>query len=172
MGGGEDPALMMDPANCSPVQVAGRCQKRNPSRSLPVRQLYVSNKDWMGNVIRLQTGLHCWSGCSPTLLYPAGMWGAGLTSGSETPRGAQSASAAPRRAHEQNLTQMFHPRLARWRMALWYPSHGFRYRWQSLVSEVRTSRMFTTLNEGRQFFRACQSRIICFDRKSVWFGSL
>lgn len=173
MGGREDPALMMDPANCSPVQVAGTCQK-NPSQSPPVRMAVVCQhtKTERGTSYRLAAGLGCWSGCSPALLYPAGMWGVGLTSGLETPRGAKVQQPLPdvhaSRARHRCSTPA-------WRGDEWhFDTHRtvLATVGRSLVSEFRTSRMFTMLNVGRRFSRGLSKpdNLLWQEVCLVWFG--
>lgn len=83
MGSGEHPALMMDSANCSPVQVSGTYLLPNtPNYSYLFSwwQLYVSiveTKTEGGGIIHLQPGWDAESGCLPALCYPAGMEGLG-----------------------------------------------------------------------------------------------
>lgn len=131
MGGREDPALMMDPANCSPVQVAGTCQKKSlPITACPDGSCMSAHKDRTGDVIPpcSRAGLLIWLlACAPLSSWDVRGW---IDVRLGNSQGGQSAAATPRRAREQSPTQMFHPSLARWRMALWYPSHGPRDCWQ------------------------------------------
>lgn len=117
MGSGEHPALMMDLANCSPVQVSGkyllpkRKKSTSPitSASLPdgrCKSVYQS-----GGVSHTCSLVDAGSGCLPALLYPAETEGLGIhppVSAQMLPR-RQTAAAGPRSAQDQTPAQMFNP---------------------------------------------------------------
>lgn len=145
MGRGEQPSLMMDPANCSPVQVSGTWyllpkmkKKNNNPQLLPhpflmaVVCLCIRCNSEGGSIIHLQSRRDAGSGCVPALSPPLSSWdrGVGDASGclcpsSEIPKGA-TAAAYPRSARRQTRAQMFHPG-AVWRLVArcylsWCPS--------------------------------------------------
>lgn len=112
MGRGEQPSLMMDPANCSPVQVSGtwyllpKMKKKtttpNYCHILSWWQLCVCVSDVTvrgGSIIHLQSRRDAGSGCVPALSPPLSSWdrGVGDASGclcpsSEIPKGANCSS--------------------------------------------------------------------------------
>lgn len=112
MGRGEQPSLMMDPANCSPVQVSGTWyllpkmkKKNNNPQLLPhpflmtVVCLCIRCNSEGGSIIHLQSRRDAGSGCVPALSPPLSSWdrGVGDASGclcpsSEIPKGANCSS--------------------------------------------------------------------------------
>lgn len=112
MGRGEQPSLMMDPANCSPVQVSGTWyllpkmkKKTNNPQLLPhpflmaVVCLCIRCNSEGGSIIHLQSRRDAGSGCVPALSPPLSSWdrGVGDASGclcpsSEIPKGANCSS--------------------------------------------------------------------------------
>lgn len=164
MGGREDPALMMDSANCSPVQVAGaKIIPPPPSHitACPDGSCMSAHKERTGGRQTPAAGLGCCSGCSPALRYPAGIWGVGSTSGSETPPGGPKAQQQPLRHRCSSPARLGDE---------WdFDTHHTVFAvGRSLVSEFRMSRMFTTLNLGRWFFRSLSKPdyMLCL----LWFG--
>lgn len=129
MGSGAHPALMMDSANCSLVQVSGTWyllpKKQTPPNYchlLSWWQLCVSV--WDVSVQEAKTeggvsytcslvGMLDLAACLPLALhYPAGKEGLGMhpdvfAPAQSFPRG-QTAAADPRSAHDQTRAQMFH----------------------------------------------------------------
>lgn len=152
MGGREDPALMMDPANCSPVQVVGICQKIPPNHCLSGWQLYVNTQRPIGGRHTPAAGLGCWSGCSPALLYPAGIKG-WIDVQLWNSQGSKVQQPLPDVHTSRARLRCSTPA---WRSDEWHFDTRrtvFATVARSLVSEFRTSRMFTTLNVGRRFSR-------------------
>lgn len=154
---------MMDSANCSPVQVAGTCQKiPPPTTSLPVRMAVVCQhtKSEPGDVRRLQPGWAVALAARLRSAIPLGCEGLDRRPALKPPRGAKAQQqplrhrcSSPARLGDEWDFDIHHTVFAVGR---------------SLVSEFRMSRMFTTLNVGRWFFRSLSKLdyMLCL----LWFG--
>lgn len=113
MGSGEHPALMMDLANCSRVQVSGTWyllpKKTNTPQLLPppflmavvcqCMRISAGVKERGGSIIHLQPGWDAGSGCLPAFSPSLSSWERGvgdasgcLCPGSEFPKGANCSS--------------------------------------------------------------------------------
>lgn len=150
MGGREDPALMMDPANCLPVQVVGICQKSLPITACPDGSCMSAHKDRSGDVIHCsRAGLLIWLlACAPLSSWDVRGW---IDVQLWNSQGFKVQQPLPdvhtSRARHRCSTPA-------WRSDEWhFDTHRtvFTTVARSLVLEFRTSRMFTTLNVGRRF---------------------
>lgn len=145
MGRGEQPSLMMDPANCSPVQVSGTWYLLPKMKKKTTTPNYCHILSWWQLCVCVSdvsvrggvsytcslAGMLDLAACLPSaLLYPAGTEGLGMhpavsAPAQRFPRG-QTAAAYPRSARRQTRAQMFHPG-AVWRLVArcylsWCPS--------------------------------------------------
>lgn len=168
MGSREDPALMMDPANCSPVQVAGTCQKDPPSHCLSGWQLYITTQRPNGgeSYTCSRDGVADLAACLPYSLQLGceGLdWRPALKlPGVQQPlpevhmsRAWHRCSAPAWRGGERHINA--------YRVVL----RLFAWFWSRRSGQVRRS---PHLMEADGFPGACHSQIISSDRKSVWFG--
>lgn len=139
MGGREDPALMMDPANCSPVQLAATRQKINPP---PIAA--------------------CPDGsCMSAHKHPAGCEELDRRPTLKPSQGTQKVQQQPLRHRCSSPARPGD----KWD----FDTHHMVFAaGRSLVSEFRTSRMFTTLNVCRWFSRSLSKpdHLLCL----LWFG--
>lgn len=163
MGSREVPALMMDPTNCSPVQVAGTCQKSLPVTARPDGSCMSLHKDQTGEIIHLQPG---WvadlAACLPSSIQP---------------RCEDLDLKLP--GVQQPLPEVHTPRAwhrcstPAWRGDEWHiDTYHMVLRLLACVSSWSSGqvRRWPHLMEADSFPGACHSRIISSDRKSVWFG--
>lgn len=168
MGSREDPALMMDPANCLPVQVAGTCQKDPPSHCLSGWQLYVTTQRPNGGESHTcsRAGLLIWLlACPPPSSWDVKAWidvqlwnSQGCSSHSQKRTWAEPGTDVP---PELDVAAYATSVPIAWSSGLleWF--------WSQHSGQVRCS---PHLMEADGFPGACHSRIISSDGKSVWFG--